>query len=114
MKKDPRLHQNFQKHSGLKLTITLVRPYFLPKINNAKSEFQFILYKDKTSIQEGLDPQGNFSCPVGMVLDHLEVSRQNHQDQNNCTLEKKNLPMAFPMLHFPEPPKSPMLVFLVI
>ena len=85
-----------------------------PPKKNAKIGFQFVLYKENASMQEGLESQWQWF----MSSWHERGTSERHKSKPSgpklfCTLEKKKLPMAFPVLYFPEPPKYPILVSLV-
>ena len=87
--------------SGLKLKIALVLPSFLPKTKYAKTGFQFILYKENTSMQEGLDSQIQcFLSGWNVIRPYGRLKGKPLGPTLFCTLEKNNLNMASPMLHF--------------
>ena len=75
---------------------------------------QFNLYKQKTSIQQDVHSQEQRFLPGWCGLGtSIKLKDKPSGSKLFWTVDKNNLPMAFPMLHFPEPPKFPMFLFLV-
>ena len=112
--KEPCLHQNLQHFSELILPVILVLPSFVPKIDNANSGLQFIMCKERTSMKEVIESQGQLFLSSWHGYQTIWKSQgQTIWAKKFCTLEKKKPKMAFNMLHFPEPLNYKMLVLLV-